>query len=87
MIPTREAVARWTFVRLPRVEGLARTIARYPGGITLMFAENSDGSYTVTKMRGGRITDERAFHNLPLHISRHLDKRRPAHERTTEVPT
>jgi hypothetical protein len=79
LIPTQEDLDLdiWRFERMPRFEGLARTIARYPGGVTLMFAEQEDGSYAVTKMQGGRILKFAVFPNLPPHILTKIDRRRP----------
>lgn len=47
-----------------------RAIARRPGGVTYIFAQRADGSWRITKMRGGRIHDEQVYKNIPERVAR-----------------
>jgi hypothetical protein len=83
LIPRKDDLERWQFSRLPRFEGMARTIARSHGGVTVIFAEKLDGSYEVTKMQGGRVLNTKRLVQLPDHITPHIDKRQKRNRRPT----
>jgi hypothetical protein len=66
----------WSIESL-RLNGRRRYVARHHG-ITYIFAELEDGSWAVTKLKGGQILGEREFASMPrnLHAALGLKRRR-----------
>lgn len=70
-------LSEWEVTRL-RLNGSRKLIARQ-ASITYIYNELADGSWHVTKLRGGRVIAEREFGSMPRNVAAYIaDARRKA---------
>lgn len=61
---------KWQVTRL-RLNGSRKLVARQ-ASITYIYNELADGSWHVTKLRGGRVIAEREFGSIPLNVASYV---------------